>query len=390
MNKIWWCLGLIAATVNAHAAIPDSAVVLSCGNDRHLVQLGSTGYAVVDGAVAFSEPDRTQLAPRALTLLGRLSAESAGKLRRGDESLAALVDVQQPGRAYGTLSVQPGRQQQFFDYTEDRGTQGRRSCKIGPAFPALLAALTAKPEVSFDGFFDYMDNSLALVCRPVDQPGAAPSYKIRGLSHNYAESIVQVWDSEPTKYPGVMLERFEQRDDEVRYYSSSSSSLIEYPDLRSMQLVLGKAASTDALGRRVYAAEFFDGKRTLRWSCEPRTAFVSGIEKPLADARNMVVPKSWPTPVGTLAQAKRELCNDEAGLAKLKVRYNDLLFAVPGLNSHGIGAYRAAESPLGMQCLTLSIGVRRAEDLTNAKATIGATLEGYLVRYEAIGDIVAR
>ena len=104
----------------------------------------------------------------------------------------------------------------------------------------------------------------------------------------------------------------------------------------------------------------------------------------------MVVPKSWPTPAGTLAQPKRELCNDEAGLAKLKVRYNDLLFAVPGLNSRGHRGVSRCREPVGDAVPHLEHRRTPAEDLANAKATIGATLEGYLVRYEAIGDIVAR
>jgi hypothetical protein len=231
---------------------------------------------------------------------------------------------------------------------------------------------------------------MALSCRPAGSPAAPVSHLVRALSLEPASSKLQVWDVTRDFYSDgrIELEKFEDRQSGVRYYSAERSaerlgpSGSADPRPEPAEFLLATAPSLDGLGQGRYAARFFDGTRTQQLLCEPLQAFVSNIKEPLALARSLVRPKSLPLPAGTLAQAKREYCDDIESFRVLQVRYGELLFKVAGLKSHGIGRYEAAQSPVGAQCHYLSIGVAGASLLAQAEALIGETLEGHLVRYE--------
>ncbi len=391
MQLRWLAVGLMLAAMadGARAAIPDSAVVVSCNDYTHLVQLRKLTFAIVDGVDALTKQSLQAPQLRTLTLLGAIGPVTRMRTDVGTHP-ALFVDMQQPGRTVALLGTDAGAALQPFYYAVELGSAGTQKCSPGPAFPAVQQAVTGLPELAELAYFEYSDKHAALSCRPADRPGAPVSHLVRALSFQPASSNLQVLDVtlDPVS-SRIHLDEFEERQSDVRYYPAEMLPTPRSPGPKSAEFLLTKTPSIDGLGQARYSARFFDGERTQRLACEPRWGFVNNIEKPLALARSLVRPKSLPLPAGTLAQAERSLCEDVESLKILQVRYSDLLFKVPGVNSHGISLYRAQESPLNEQCFCLIIGVRSEAQLAQAQAMIGETLEGHLVRYDDVySDIV--
>jgi hypothetical protein len=281
-------LGGIAG--GARAAIPESAVVVSCADDVHLVQLGKQTLAVVEGADALTTQSLQSLAGKPLTAVGGLAS-----VKRVSQYLGAhpalLVDLQQPGRARVLLGTDAGLAQPVLEYSVAFSVARALLCTPGAAFPAVQQAVAELPQVSDWTYLSYIDSQMALSCRPADRPDAPVSYLVRALSSEPASSKLQVWDVTRDFYSDgrIELETFEDRQSDVRYHPAERPEPSDSADPRPepAEFLLTKSTSLDGLGQGRYAAQFFDGTRTQRLLCEPLQAFVSNIEKPLALARSL-------------------------------------------------------------------------------------------------------
>jgi hypothetical protein len=293
MRKQWWLLlGLTLAGIagGAGAAIPESAVVASCADDIHVVLLGQQNFAVVEGADALTTQSPQSLAAKPLTLVGALASVKRVSQYLGTHP-ALLVDLQEPGRARVLLGTDAGLAEQVLEYSVAFGVARAVMCAPGAAFPAVQQAVAELPQVSDWTYLRYIDRQMALSCRPADRPAAPVSYLVRALSSEPANSKLQVWDVTRDFYSDgrIELEKFEDRQSDVRYYPAERSDPSGSADLRPepAEFLLVKAPSLDGLGQGRYAAQFFDGTRTQQLLCEPLQAFISNIEKPLALARSL-------------------------------------------------------------------------------------------------------
>ncbi len=209
----------------------------------------------------------------------------------GKDPLLGLVDDQNPGSVYAFISTQvdPSRPGVFaMELSVNRGGI-EKFCNLGPAFTSFAAENVATaPLVERELMLEYMDNKLALVCRPRSVADGSQIYKVRGLSFGFARSEVQVKAVGPEEGSGLrlgfQLDSFTQTRDEI-HFRKADGTILYPPQPDEVLFVIKKRPGVDAQGKKIYFTALYDGSGGAKnLVCSPRWSFESDVLKPARDA----------------------------------------------------------------------------------------------------------